>query len=248
MQNTFFRFEFKYPIQDYLISRIEDDLLTLGFKKDVKFSPGQYTVSSIYFETPQLSDFFDKIGGELQRRKVRARIYGKEISAQDRSRPSVSLEIKEKYDMMITKRRIWITPEEWDLLLDSPRAAYRKASSRISGKEQQILADFIFLLASQQRKPYILVQYERKAFEFEKSESPIRITLDFNISAEKGCAFSPNPGVDVNRKGAVMELKFKGQLPWQVKFLLQKYGLKRDAYSKYVASIDAVRKFYPLSR
>lgn len=248
MQNTFSRFEFKYPIQDHLISRIEDDLLTLSFKKDTKFGSGQYTVSSIYFETPQLSDFFDKIGGILERRKVRARIYGKEISETDRSRPSVSLEIKEKYDMMIYKRRIWVTPEEWEALLTSPHAAYRKISSRIVGKERQMVNDFIFLLASQQRKPTILVQYQRKAFEFEKSKNPIRITLDFDIFAQKTRLFSPNPNVAVSRKKAVMELKFKDRLPWQVKFLLQKYNLKRDAYSKYAASIDAVRKFYPISR
>ncbi|MBI1888706.1 MAG: polyphosphate polymerase domain-containing protein [Candidatus Spechtbacteria bacterium] len=248
MQNTFSRFEFKYPIQDHLISRIEDDLLLLGFKRDVKFSSGQYTVSSVYFETPHLSDFFDKIGGILGRRKVRARIYGKEVNNTDRSRPSVSLEIKEKYDMMICKRRIWITPEEWETLLESPHAAYRKISSRRVGKERHVADDFIFLLASQQRKPFLLVQYERKAFELGASDNPIRITLDFDIFAKKTHLFSPHPNVAVSRKKAVMELKFKDRLPWQVKFLLTKYNLKRDAYSKYAASVDAVKKFYPISR
>lgn len=248
MQNTFFRFEFKYPIQESLIPRIEDDLLTLGFERDATAGQEKYYVSSIYFDTPTLSDYFDKLGGFLERKKVRARIYGKVIEGKQPDSPSIWLEIKEKYDMMIYKRRVCITPNEWNLLLESPQSAHRMALSRLSGYEKSILKEFIFLLTYQNRKPYVLIQYERKALQHWGTERPIRITLDYNIFAEKNHCFTEYPSANVSNKRAIIELKFKERLPWRFKFLLSKYNLRRDAYSKYAHGVDAVKQFYPISR
>jgi len=249
MQNTFFRFEFKYPVPAALIPSIESDLLSMGLALDASNTDeGFYYVSSIYFDTPTLVDFNDKIGGFLNRRKVRARIYSKELPQNNIDSPSLWLEIKEKHDMMINKRRVQITPREWGMLLRSNSDAYTKILSRLSDPEDSIFSEFIYLVASQARKPFVVVQYKRRAFHYFSETKPVRVTLDYDIRAQKGSSFCDNPSADVSGETAIIELKFKKVLPWPMKFVIEKYNLRRDAYSKYAQSVDAVTKFHPIRR
>lgn len=246
--NTFYRFELKYPIKKILLPSIERDLLNMGFKRDEGESKGgYYHVSSIYFDTVLLSDHFDKSGGYLHRKKIRARIYDEYINY-DNEKPSIWLEIKEKYDMMISKRRVAISPAEWDLLISSPFTAFDKIGKRLPEKGKEVLDEFVFFTAYERRYPHILIKYKRRAFELFFAGERIRITLDYDIGAKVGKSFSSKPTTDVSRNMAVVELKFKGRLPWKLKFLLTKYGLKRDSYSKYSEGVNAVRTYYPISR
>ena len=248
MENHFFRFEFKYPIPLYLMPRVENDLINLGFERDSSNANKRYYVSSIYFDTPVLSDYSDKSGGFLKRKKIRARIYENTLTMDAPNTPSVWLEIKEKYDMMIFKRRVLVTPNEWELLLKSPFYANKYISPRLSEAEEKILSEFIFWLAYERRKPYILIQYKRRAFQLKASKERIRVTLDYAIKAQKTHDFCPAPMNDVSQKQAVIEVKFGEKLPWQVKFILSKYALRRDSYSKYSKGIEAVRRYYPVHR
>lgn len=248
MQNTFFRFEFKYPVPYFLIPYIESDFMNMGLEKDSSVADrGFYYVSSIYFDTPALSDYFDKNGGFLNRKKVRARIYSPEIQWHDADSPNIWLEIKEKHDMMIHKKRVAITPNEWLGLLESRNFIYDKILSRLKNPEDSIFSEFVYLTASQARRPYIVVQYKRRAMYY-PGKKPVRVTFDYDIRAEKNSLFCENPSEDVSREMAVIELKFTEALPWPIKFVIEKYNLRRDAYSKYAHSVDAVKRLYPASR
>jgi len=249
MNNTFFRFEFKYPVPYSLIPSIESDLINMGFEKDSpSLANGFYYVSSIYFDTPTLSDYSDKVGGFLNRKKVRARIYAQELQQSDPDAPTIWLEIKEKHDMVINKRRVAITPAEWIGLLESHNYAYDKILSRLKNPEDSIFSEFIYLIASQARKPYVVVQYKRRALHYYSEKKPVRVTLDYDIRAEKNSSFCETPSENVSRDMAVIELKFTKTLPWPIKFVIEKYNLRRDAYSKYAHSVDTIRRLYPISR
>lgn len=248
MSNIFYRFELKYPVKKIILPSIEKDLLAMNFKRDEGESKEDYYyVSSIYFDTMLLSDHFDKSGGYLHRKKIRARTYDEPMDYSDK-RPSIWLEIKEKYDMIVSKRRVAISPAEWDILMLSPFAAFDKIRQRLPEKERKILDEFMFLTAYERRYPHILIKYKRRAFELFSSGERVRITLDYDIGAKLGKSFSLNTTTNVSKNMAVVELKFKSTLPWQVKFILSKYGLKRDSYSKYSEGVNAVRAYYPISR
>jgi len=248
MADTFLRFEFKYPIQSRLLPSIELDLLKSGFKKDEAndSNSGFYYVSSIYFDTPMLKDYHEKAAGLLKRKKVRIRAYSKKPLGEEPGSDKIWLEIKEKHDMMISKKRICVSPHELNLILRSPHSAYRAIITRLSPEERPFFSKFIFLIVSESRKPYILIQYKRKAFQYLSGEDRVRITLDYDIRAEKRKPFSSEPSTDVSKGFAIVELKFGKKLPAPVKFILEKYKLQRDVYSKYTNSVDATRKFYPI--
>lgn len=248
MADTFLRFEFKYPIHNRLLPSIELDLLKIGFKRDEANNShgGFYYVSSIYFDTPMLKDYHEKAAGLLKRKKVRIRSYSKELLGEEPDSNEIWLEIKEKHDMMISKKRILVSPHELNLILSSPHSAYRTINARLSPEERPFFSKFIFFIVSESRKPYILIQYKRRAFQYLSGKNRVRITLDYDIRAEKGRPFSSEPSTDVSKDSAIMELKFSEKLPAPIKFILEKYNLKRDVYSKYTNSVDAIRKFYPI--
>ena len=82
-----FRHEYKYviPYGDMLEIRNKlDQVLTLD-------RDGAYMVRSIYFDSPDNSDYYDKQGGEMIRKKIRLRIY-------DVDSDLAKIEIKGKYD------------------------------------------------------------------------------------------------------------------------------------------------------
>lgn len=250
MTNTFFRFEFKYQIPAILIPSLENDLLAAHFvpdKANVK-EHSFYYVSSIYFDTPTLSDYFDKAAGLLNRKKIRIRIHERSMPIEKQDDFKVWLEIKEKHDMMIWKRRVCITLAEFELFMSRSSLAYKKISERLSPLERANFSEFIFTVAYQNRRPYIVVQYKRRAFHYSSSKDHVRVTLDYNIRAGREDYFCANPSSDVSGNLAVMELKFKKELPASIKFIIHKYNLVRNAYSKYASSVDAVRRFYPINR
>jgi len=237
MKNTFYRFEFKYRIPQWKLRGFEFDCLQLGLERDPNSS---YIVSSLYFDKPVLlPDYDDKAGGFLRRKKVRARIYGETIDNID----GVWLEIKEKYDMMIYKRRIIISVSEWNELLKlyTINNALRR---RLNDKERRILEEFIFDIASVGRRPHILVSYKRKPFFYYFGSRKVRLTLDYQISALSTSRFgSIKKPMDVLSGWAVIELKYNEFLPVAIRCLIEKYNLGRDAYSKYALGVEAVRWF-----
>ena len=150
--------------------------------------------------------------------------------------------------MMISKNRVCVTPREWENFLSSNQRGYRKISERLNAEDEKILTEFVFWTTYERRKPYVLIQYKRRAFHSFTGGERVRVTIDYDIRAQKGDKFLTNPSTDVSQHGAVIEVKFREKLPWQIKFLLSKYKLSRDSYSKYSKGVEAMRKFYPIYR
>ncbi|MBI2035464.1 MAG: polyphosphate polymerase domain-containing protein [Candidatus Liptonbacteria bacterium] len=246
MKNNFLRFEFKYLIPRFLLGDLKGDLAKLNFQEDsANNADGFYHVASVYFDTVTLSDYSDKIGGLLARKKLRARIYKKNDG--EGSAP-VWLEIKEKYDMMISKKRVALSLTEWQEFLQTPRLARQNLKSRLSESETKNLEEFMFWIDLENRRPYVLVEYKRSAWHLLSGKEKIRITLDYDIKAQKTKNLFADPTANVSQNNAVIEIKFSEKMPAQIGSLLAKYNLERVAYSKYAESVDSIRKFYPVPR
>src|SRR3989338_10473193 len=108
------RFEFKYTLDP-----LQEQALRSAVNRFMKPDPaaekrgGSYRVTSLYFDTPQLMDYYDKSGGHLMRKKLRARIYEPSLRPET---PEIWLEIKKKYDMSFQKTRCLISWDDWNNL------------------------------------------------------------------------------------------------------------------------------------
>jgi SPX domain protein involved in polyphosphate accumulation len=230
-----FRFEFKYLLDPVTYMKVRDFVESIGLKHDSNVEGDTYNITSLYFDTFGLDDYYDKLGGFLKRKKVRARVYGKNIA---KDGEGVHLEAKHKHDMYIGKKRTKISKDTW--------------KSFIEGHSDEVLDEFGLSIKTEGRVPTAIVRYEREAF-VETFFSRIRLTFDKNIKVIKYNDLEPLGNYDYDTtsvldSGVVMEIKFNEILPWWFGFMVRKFNLKRGAYSKYAHALDKLYQHNPLPR
>lgn len=245
MEQKPFRFEFKYPV-DFLTARlVEEDLWRFGMEKDPKVPAGQetYTVSSLYFDSLLLGDYYDKSGGFPHRKKIRARMYDSVFTEKT---PAVWFEIKEKRDMAIGKKRLKLTNDQWRRisageLIDPAQEGWNEA-------QKNVWNEIRWYMALEERKPAVFVRYIRKPF-VSRFLSDIRITLDYHIEACKSENLSYDNGMmPLAERQVVLEVKYSKALPYWWGEIVRKHNLTRSSFSKYANGIDAVHRYHALPR
>jgi len=240
--NSNSRFEFKYVLDPAQAMRARSIVARMmehdpGESASTK---GYYIVTSLYFDTPHLTDYYEKSGGLMLRKKLRARIYAPSGTEET----PVFLEIKKKYDMAFQKSKMRFTPLEWqDLLL----GRYSALLSQDRGeRDRATLGEFLWYLLQEGRRPLFFVRYRREAYEDEMR----RITFDTHIeAARQGTLHAPSFTTRVTgEEKTIMEVKFSSGLPGWFHAMVRELEIGRESFSKYGESIDAIASYNPLSR
>lgn len=211
-----FRHEYKFviPYGDMLKLRSKlDEVLTLD-------RDGSYIVRSLYFDTPDDSDYYAKQGGEMIRHKIRLRIY-------DTKDNKAKLEIKGKYDYHQLKESLVISKDD--------------AINIINGNYEALLlmdndlAKRLYAYFMTGYRPKVIIEYDRIAY---ITSTTTRITLDYNI--KKSNDFGKFYQDDINyfdltdKKDVVLEVKFDRFLEPYISKILEKYISRYQSVSKYV--------------
>ena len=160
------RTEQKYELnmqEMYLINARLSRILT----GDAHNHHGGYMVRSLYFDTVNDDDFYDKLDGLEIRRKIRLRVY-------DPDAATAKLELKEKTGQNQRKRSLSLTREEavkvqsgdYDVLLFKEDDFARELYSRMK--------QYCY-------RPKCIVQYSRTAYA--ESVNDTRVTLDRDLRA-----------------------------------------------------------------
>lgn len=196
-----------------------------------------YRIRSIYLDSFELKDYWEKHSGLQMRKKLRIRGYNT-LEADS----EVFLEIKWKDNTFISKDRV---PVKYSGLADllaggdlEKHLPYRKDFPHAQSKASK----FLFYLKRSSRVPTNLVTYTREAY-IGKFNHADRITFDSNISSMMF------PGLDdlyeekklrpFLEHEFVLEYKSENPVPEWFKRIIRKYNLRKQAYSKYVRGIDA---------
>lgn len=236
------RFEFKYALDSVTAIEAKNFVGRL-MKPDPHAKNGFYTVTSLYFDTPLLSDYYDKSGGFLARKKLRARIYEPYLTE---TTDTVWLEIKRKFNMSFVKSRVPLSRTEWDDLLAGKFT--RLLSQTRTPEAQKTLEEFIWDISTEGRQPLFFIRYKRYPF-LAKDNSSCRITFDEHIETwHQGSLRKPLRTELVRPRTSVMEVKFTESLPAWFGILRRQLHLTRVSFSKYAISVDALNKYNPLPR
>lgn len=216
-----FRQEQKYIISRAAAAKLRERL-SLALSPD-SHSDGEYTVRSLYFDTPSDTDFFTKLAGTEKRRKIRLRTYGEKGSP-------IKLELKEKFGSLQKKTSIVISESEARELVSGNFRFLAKQGA--DSAAEQLYA----LLRSGVYRSKVLMEYSRTAFVHPLSGT--RITLDARLAKSEGNLdfFGDVPLVPVWRGDAVLEVKFSGRPPDFLSGLLSPFCLTQSAVSKYCNS------------
>jgi len=233
---SFNRFEFKYIIPHFEARAIKTELLLSGMQPDVHAAKNEnhsYIVNSLYFDTPRFDDYADKAGGFLKRKKIRIRIYTPKLTP---STSEIWLEKKEKYEMVVSKRRMPLSHAMYDTLIRGPYLHALKGHHTFDE------------LITQSMKPVMEVRYQREPLLWPTQQN-LRITFDSHIEAAKNSDLRLTRLFHNVAPGrTVMEVKFLGALPFWFRKLLKEFDLRRSSFSKYVEAVETVYRNHPIPR
>ena len=188
---------------------------------DVHNGTQGYVIRSLYFDTPDDQDFYDKVDGLELRRKIRLRTYGPRSDF-------AMLEMKQKEGPYQRKRSLRLRREDAVQLC---RGDYRPLMAYID----PFAAECSGQMHSRCYRPKAVVEYRRQAFV--ARENHIRITLDSRIIATESSfdLFSEHlPMYAVmDPFHMVLEVKYNGFLLSYLKDLLDRVERSELSVSKY---------------
>lgn len=234
------RFEFKYVLDRTTAIALERYFQTIGLVPDDNSREGSYTVNSLYYDSKHLDDYRDKDGSLLIRKKMRARMYS---DFWDENFSTVWMEIKHKRNMVIFKRRAGIPKADWQLFMEHG-LPHELTKSGANEHDRGVLSEFAYLYIKEQYRPHVIVKYSRRAY-LAKFLSSVRITFDKDIqTCWYGDRFNESFMIPVYQDKVVMEVKYKGKLPWWFTLAITKFELRRSDFSKYNNSVAKLREHY----
>jgi VTC domain-containing protein len=197
----------------------------------------QYTVRSIYFDSPNLDYYHDKTEGLGSRDKVRIRVYNTKTENSE-----AFLEIKRKFMLPLSKFRAQVKYADLERLF-----VKREIQDFISGKfkddnrEQENIRRFFYYIYKNNLKPTVLVVFEREPYDC-KLDQTVRITFDKYLRSKPYPALDeiyPESGLVETFPGYfVMEVKFNFTFPFWMRPIISRFNLRTEAISKYTTSIE----------
>lgn len=240
----FNRYELKFIISHDLAKTIAADLrdyLTLDTYSD---SEGYYTISSLYYDTPDYKAYWDKLEGHRFRRKVRVRVYGNQEVTPD---TYCYVEIKQRLNKALQKKRIFIPYASAVTLCGSAQpVTLEQEGVSLSAVDLAVIQEIQYLSHSQELRPSCVVRYNRLAFEGSEYDLGLRVTFDTNLKgrihaltllteqqAENHYFLPPH--------WCVMEVKINHRVPYWLVELLNHYRCSLQSVSKYCLALEACK-------
>ncbi len=182
---------------------------------------GGYSIRSLYFDTLEDSDFYDKIDGVEKRKKIRLRCY-------DPTEDFAMLEIKQKEGPYQKKRSLRMERLDAQQMIRGDYTALKNYKDPFAWECYCLMKKMCYV-------PRAVVEYRRQAYV--AKENRIRITFDSKIIATESCfdIFSPRlsqkPVMDPFYM--VLEIKYNGFLLDYIKSAVSRADCPELSVSKY---------------
>lgn len=185
---------------------------------------GSYLVRSLYFDTMDDRDFFDKLTEQNLRRKIRLRVYSPEDQ-------TAKLEMKQKSGVYQRKRSLSVSREDALALIDGQYSVLLKYP-------EPFAAELFCRMTEECYRPKSIVEYQRRAFL--ARENNIRLTFDSGIRATESSfdLFGANlplyPVYDPDK--LIFEVKYDGFMLSYIKDAISAVDRRSITSSKYCLS------------
>jgi SPX domain protein involved in polyphosphate accumulation len=228
------RYERKYYVPNNKLLELRKRLLPFvnpdAHSKITDEGLTQYTVRSIYYDTPFMDFYYEKMEGLENRNKFRIRVY-------DNYKPGnvAFLEIKQKLGPRIKKYRSPLNIDNVkDLLSEGDIEKYINSRPTDASK-------FLFHYYRNSLKPVSLVVYDREAYHG-KFDHGVRITFDKNVRTliypKLKDIYYEKSLKPITPEFFVLEIKYFYEMPAWARSIVEEFDLKLEAISKYSTGID----------
>jgi SPX domain protein involved in polyphosphate accumulation len=228
------RYERKYYVPNNQLNGLRKRLLPFlrpdAYSKVTEDGLTQYTVRSIYYDTPLMDFYYEKMEGLENRNKFRIRVY-------DDYQPGnvAFLEIKQKLGSRIKKFRSTLEIENVkNILKEGDIGKYIKSRPKDASK-------FMYHYYRNSLKPVTLVVYDREAYHG-KFDSGVRITFDKNVRTaiypKLEDIYNESTLKPITPDFFILEIKYFFDFPTWARSIVEEFNLRLEAISKYSTGID----------
>lgn len=228
------RFELKYLLSLSQAERFKTGLRRFMLPDRNGQDRGRYTLSSLYYDSPDLRCYRENRDGIKLRRKLRIRHY--ETGKLFTDDTPVFLEIKQRFDGVIQKRRTVLTYRE-ALRLCNDREILEHGPG-----EAAFLGEAYVYLWQYNLRPVSIVRYDRQAFVGTRYDKGLRVTFDTSLAFEAQQLHLHEQSTGLPMLPAnyvVLEIKVDERIPFWLTELIAGHNLQRIGLSKYCRSIEA---------
>ena len=212
------RTEKKYGISSVTGSILRERLSKV-MEADRHSGAGGYRVRSLYFDSLDDDDFFDKVDGLERRKKIRLRIYSPD-------QRWVKLELKQKQGAVQVKKTLEISRETAGQLISGNFTPLLSLESGFPGELYQTMIRGIY-------RPKCVIEYRRTAFALRTNNTRITIDSDIRASGNCGSFFDRTSVLTPLLKEPVLEVKYNDFLPDQCKTVIHLADRLEISFSKY---------------
>lgn len=205
------------------------------FVRDAHDDGNGYLSHSVYFDSPDLTFFRQKINETPTRSKPRLRTYRLSLDTPPRA---IFLEFKHRELDIITKERTAITADHAERLL---------RGDSVAPADDAIVERFAALRECMSLMNCVSILYHRTAFA-SVNQPGLRITFDRRLQYSTSFDLTPplstlKPIEPADR--AIIELKFTGDLPARIINTAAELGLQPSTYSKYANGVQRAHLHCP---
>ncbi|MCA9792184.1 MAG: polyphosphate polymerase domain-containing protein [Candidatus Eremiobacteraeota bacterium] len=212
-----------------------------GLVPDQHGQAGVYRITSLYYDTPSLRAFHEKLDGVNPRHKFRLRYYGDQLPE------SGFFEVKSRHYQLIHKLRVPVDGQTFEQLVSCPERLrdFEGMHGWVEG-----LA-FVHLQACRApMAPTAVTSYRREAY-VSRFDPTLRVTFDHLCQAFSPQQFPPGPD-DVGpplcpSTHVLMEVKFNHRLPGWIRDAVVGRRLRAVRFSKYCEAVFALGS-HPMRR
>lgn len=196
---------------------------------------GKYTVTSLYFESPDYKIYYETKNKLKFRQKLRLRIYDDtDING------TAFFEVKQKHKKVVNKRRM-ILPlsEAYNYLNHTPSWPLEN----IQTSNMQVLREIDHFRKVFNLKPEMIVSYDRHAFHGIYDDE-LRVTFDLNLKCRNNDLAVENGPYGQNfidSNLVVLEVKVNDSVPLWLTRILQDLNCEQRSASKFCSSLELLK-------
>lgn len=231
---------FRRKEQKYLITKDQYDELvnriSPKMRSDKNGIDGKYTVTSLYFESPDKTIYFETKNKLRYRQKLRLRVYD-----DTDENGTAFFEIKQKHKKVVNKRRMLLPLKEAKRYLSQnlhhPLLNYETSN-------EQVMREIHYFRQLYALYPEMIVSYDRHALHgIEDTE--LRMTFDFNLQCRNYdllLEHGPYGKQFIDPDLVVLEVKVNDSVPLWLTRILQELDCKQRGASKFCTSLELLKE------
>jgi SPX domain protein involved in polyphosphate accumulation len=238
MIQNFNRFELKYILTIQQAKELKEQLKHYLILDPYCYNSRDYVITSLYYDSLDFQCYWEKVDGIKFRKKLRIRFYETEDYPTEDS--IVFVEIKQRYDKTIQKRRVEMKYRDALMLCNE------KIIPKHDEKDTPVIEEILSMVEKKNLQPTLITSYFRHAYIGTDYDFGLRVTFDSNVRYRINDLnlASKNMGrFLISPDRIILEIKANEKVPSWLTELIGYNNYRLIRISKYCTGLEVAKEF-----